>query len=302
MTRFAILGLALATACGGGEPVEPERQAPGPAATVHTRILPTNAAAVDLVVDLVGTESIVGLPYTALEFACAPLGDLADPETGAPTFVEFHAERLLAFEPDLIVVSPWQNADTVERMRDAGVRVVTMPAIETTDDVRRGIIELGAAVGEDERAAELAADFDRRVAALTERAPADPGQRLRGLSYTNYGSGGWGAGSDSTAHLVMELAGVANVLAEAGRSGHDAIDLEAILALDPDLFVVSRASETYGVTRAYLEGEEALAGMDAIIGGAIIEVPANLYSTTSHYLVAAAEALAEAVEGLGEGR
>ena len=144
MKHLAILGLALMAACGGAaeEPLVPSDD---PAS--FERLLPTNAAAVDLLVDLVGTDAIVGLPYTALEFACAPLDGLADPDTGVPTFVEFHAERLLAFDPDLVVVSPWQNADTVARLEESGVTVVVMPSVETLDDVRAGLVELGAVLG-----------------------------------------------------------------------------------------------------------------------------------------------------------
>lgn len=292
LALLAALGAVLA-ACGGGGPVAPGTGGPGdPDAR---RLLPTNAAAVEFLVDLAGTDEVVGLPYTALEFCCVDLGDL--PER-VPTFTEFSAEVLLSFAPDLVVVSPWQNIDAVDRLEEAGVEVVVLPAVEGLEDVRRGLVEVGAALGADARAAALLADLDGRVAALTERVAARPGLRPRALSYTNYGSGGWGAGAGTTAALVMELAGLDNALAETGRTGHDAVDLEQLLDLDPDLYVVSKPSETYGVTRAYLEGEAALAGTRAVAGGAIAEVPANLYSTTSHHLVRAAEALADAVEAL----
>lgn len=286
----AALAAALGLACSQG--------APGPAvepASTTLRILPTNAAAVDFLVDLVGIEPIVGLPYTALEFACAPIDGAAFADGG--TFDSFTAEVLLAFDPQVVVVSPWQNQDTIQRLESAGVRVVTLPVIEGLEDVRAGLLYLGEELGAEERAAELLADLDARVAALAERtARTTP---LRAVSYTNYGSGGWAAGSGCTADVVIGLAGLTNAVAAAGRSGHDSIDIEGLLTLDPDLFVVSRPSETYGVTRAYLEGEDALVGMTCMQAGAIVEVPANLYSTTSHYVVAAAEALASGVEALG---
>ncbi|MDF1800928.1 MAG: ABC transporter substrate-binding protein [Planctomycetota bacterium] len=290
--RLLVLALtaALGLSCSGDAPRSPVE--PGSTAL---RILPTNAAAVDFLVDLVGVECIVGLPYTALEFACAPIDGAAF--EGGGTFDSFTAEVLLAFDPQIVVVSPWQNHDTIERLESAGVRIVTLPVIEDLDDVRAGLVQLGAELDAEERATELLAELDARVAALAERtARTTP---LRAVSYTNYGSGGWAAGSGCTADVVIRLAGLTNAVAESGRSGHDSIDIEGLLTLDPDLFVVSRPSETYGVTRAYLEGEEGLAGMACMQAGAIVEVPTNLYSTTSHYVVAAAEALADGVEALG---
>lgn len=284
--RLGALTLAALAAvlfsCSGGAP----RSDPG-VRTSRARILPTNAAAVDLVFDLVGPERIVALPSTASEFANVPL----DPSAFGPErrFSHFSAEQLLAFTPDLAVVSPWQGQDTIERMREAGIEVIELQPVETLDDIRAQLTSLGAALGAKARAAELLVDFDRRVEALANASAGRAGQTA--ISYTNYGSGGWVAGSGSTADMVMSLAGLENRAAADGRVGHDTADIETILTWDPDWIVVSKPSTTYGVTRAYLEGEAKLADLRAIRSGHIVEVPAALFSTTSHYLVGAAEAL-----------
>jgi iron complex transport system substrate-binding protein len=258
----------------------------------YSRIVPTNAAAVDLVFDLVGAGRVAAVPSTVDEFANVAV----DPVGFGPErrFGEFNAEVLLAFAPDLAVVSPWQGQDTIERMREAGVRVVELSPVEELADLRAGILELGGVLGAEARATELVEAFDARVVALELKGAARAGETA--ISYTNYGSGGWVAGSGTTADLVMGLCGLTNRAVEAGRIGHDTVDIEALLTWDPDWIVVSKPSTTLGVTRAYLEGEAALASLRAIRTRHIVEVQAALYSTTSHYLVGAAEALDAALD------
>lgn len=275
-------------ACGRGGSSELDPGAPVGSPGPAKRVLPTNAAAVDFVLDLVEPERIVALPDTVDEFANVAI----DPARFGPErrFHEFTAEVLLGFRPDLVIVSPWQGQDTIDRLGEAGVRVLELKPVETLDDIRDLLTVLGAELGVPERAAAKLAEFDRRVLALREAAEARPAWKA--VSYTNYGSGGWAAGSGSTADLVLGLAGLVNQAKEAGRVGHDSVDIETLLTWDPDWIVVSRPSETYGATRAFLEGESALRGLACLREGRIAEVPANLYSTTSHFLVEAAEALA----------
>ena len=260
----------------------------------------TAAAAVDFVLDLVAEERVVALPYTVDEFANVPIDHLRfGPER---RFQDFTAEVLLGFRPDLVIVSPWQGQDTIDRLREAGVRVLELQPVKDLEDIRALLVQLGAELGVPEHAAERLADFDRRVAALREAAKGR--QSWRAVSYTNYGSGGWAAGGSTTADLIMTLVGLTNQAKLAGRMGHDAVDIETLLTWDPDWFVVSRPSDTYGATRAFLESESALADLACLRAGRIAEVPTNLHSTTSHFLVAAAEALAaelDAYVARGEG-
>lgn len=259
------------------------------------RILPTNASAVDYVVSLVGTERLAAIPNTVDDYANV---DGLDQLGSDRRFDEFSAEVLLSFSPDLIVASPWQGKDTIARVREAGVRVVELGSIKTLDDIRSTLFELGAELHAEARAEEIVAGFDQRVAAL--QAAAKLREPIVAVSYTNYGSGGWTAGTGTTADLVMGLAGIQNRAAMAGRSGNDALDVETFLTWDPDWIVVSTPSGAYGATKAYLEGEDALQHLVSLQAGRIAEVPSALYSTTSHYLLDAAEALIAAIEAHGE--
>jgi iron complex transport system substrate-binding protein len=258
------------------------------------RIVATNATAVDFVFDLVDPDRVVAVPDTVGDYATVDV-DFSR-WSGEFAFSEFSAEVMLSFDPDLVVVSPWQDQNTINRLIESGVRVVELPAVDELEDIRFAIRSTGEALGEVAAAAELLADFDRRAAAL-QKAASDRGT-VRGLVYTNYGSGGWAAGKGTTAHHMLELAGLVNVAAESGRSGHDGVNIETLLDFAPDVLVISKPSRDYGVTRSVLEGEKELSTLEAIAKKRIIELPSGLFSTASHHLLDAAELLAKEVDAL----
>lgn len=278
--RLASLLLLLA-ACGQATAPTP------PTATAPQRIVLTNAAAVDIVADLVGLQDVVAIPAGFDDYV--NVGGLE--AFGADRrFDEFNAEVILGLNPDYVVAGSWTAADSVAHLRQAGVDVYLMPTVNTLDDVRATIRAIGTRLQADAQTDALLQDFDARVAALRTAAAARTSE-VTALSYTNYGSGGWTAGAGTTADMIIDLAGARNVAAAAGRTGHDLVDFETLFTWDADWIVVSTPSSDYGMTRAYLENEAALADLRAIRAGQIAEVPSDLYSTTSHYLVEAAEEL-----------
>ncbi|MFT4540569.1 MAG: iron complex transport system substrate-binding protein [Planctomycetota bacterium] len=264
------------------------------ASTPPQRIIPTNASAVDFVLDLVDASRVVAVPDTIMDYATVDI-DLTQWKADA-RFSEFSAEVLLAHDPDMVIVSPWQDQNTIDRVIESGVRVIELPPVAGLEDIRESIRVVAQGLHAMEQAESLLAHFDARAEEL--RQAAEKRGDIRGLVYTNYGSGGWAAGGGTTAHHILDLAGVRNSVLEAGRSGHDMVSIEEMLTMNPDVLVISKPSRDYGVTRKYLEEDKSLAHLDAVKNGRIIELPAALFSTTSHHLLEAAEYLARELDKL----
>ena len=270
------------------------------------RIVPASATAVDLVAALVPPERVAGFPVQALEYSTLHAG--GGPFAQLPRFDAWLAEPVLALLPDLVVVDPWQAIDTNDRLREAGVRVLVLPQIATFEDAREALERLGRVLGSEARAAALVADLDARVANLAEQAERRSREPLRAMCYSNFGSAGWTAGSGTTVHEMMELAGLVNVVAEAGREGHVGASFEDLLMFDPDLIVVSRpltmgaghAGDRGGASERLLLSEPSLAGLFAVRERRIVTLPAWLYAAGSHELVTGAELLAVEVDALLE--
>lgn len=270
------------------------------------RILLGNASATDMIAVLIGPERLVALPEQAFKYSLLAeepggFGDL-------PTFARFEAEIVLSFEPDLVVVDPWAAMETVARLREVGVDVLSLPQVVALADVRASLELLGEVLGVEQRAAEVLADLDARIAALRASAPARAG--LTAVSYSNTGAGGWSAGLGTTNHELITLAGLKNATAEAGRHDHVRTSFEELYALDPDFLLVGdygRGGEE-GAPALYVYDEAALADLRAVREKRVLVVPARLFAASSQEIVRGAEVLAAAVDawvaehGAAEGR
>lgn len=266
------------------------------------RIVPASAGVVDLVTALVPAERIAGLPAQAFLFSAASTR-LDDPALRArPQFQAYAAESLLALSPDLVICDSWQSADTTARLREAGVTVVELGQLESLENVRATLRQLGVLLGAEAACTATLADLDARTSRLAEDAPRRA--HWRALAYINGGGGGGVAGAGTTADTWIKLTGMANAGAEGGRVGHVRCSFEELLALDPDLIVISSRGEggEPGVTAQILREEPGLAGLAAVRHDRILALDAWLYSSIGPHLVTAAEALAPLADAAMERR
>lgn len=258
------------------------------------RVLPANAAWIDFVSVLIAPERVVALPNEAFGYSrlARDPGDWA----ALPPFPTFEGERVLALAPDLVLAHAWQNPETIASLRRAGVPVLVVPVPESWDEILRTLELVGTVLGERARAGTLVAELEARRARLAERGARFA--RLRALSYTNLGAGGWVSGANTTAEILFELAGVRNAAADAGLRGDVPADQERLLALAPDLFLVGQPdrSESAPPSASFLRTEPALRGLAALRGDHIVTLPPALFSTASPELLAGAEELVAALE------
>lgn len=259
------------------------------------RVLLGNASAADMITVLVGPERLAALPEQAFKYSL--LADEPGAFAGVPTFARFEAEVVLGFDPDLVVVDPWAAIETVARLRELGVKVLSLPQVVALEDVRESLRILGLALGAEERASVVLSDLDARVAALRASAPRRAG--LTAVSYTNSGAGGWSAGLGTTNHELITLAGLENATARAGRRDHVRMSFEDLYALDPDFVLVGdyRPGDEEGSSARFLGREPALADLRAVREGRVLLIPSRLFSASSQEVVRGAEVLAQAVDG-----
>jgi ABC-type Fe3+-hydroxamate transport system substrate-binding protein len=299
--------LAFVTACADDSrpatPEAPTREIALPdGATLRVperakRILPMSASAVDYVISLAPREHIVAVPSTATDYSVG-LQD-RDPWPEADMVLEFSAEAMLARDPDLVIAHVWQTpAEALDVVEAAGVPVLRLGTVESLQDVLDTVHLVASAVDEPRAGAQLAHELQQRAAALSDGAGDRAG--LRALSYTNFGSGGWSAGSGTTAHVLIELAGMQNAGATDDRVGHYELDIERLLMLDPDVILLSESTSEYSASRSFLESEAALSSLSALEREWLVSLPASLFSTNSHHLMDSAERLAGEVDALLE--
>lgn len=259
------------------------------------RVVLGSTAAVDLAAALVEPARVVAVcdqAFTWSSLAQDPRGFAA-----VPLFHEYLAESMLALRPDLVLCNRFSAQATTAQLRDAGIPVVPL---DHARDLERALVQVelvGRILGAEARAAAVVADARHRVGRLAQQ----PGRRhgLRALTYVNHGTGAWTNGRACMADELLRLAGMRNAGAEAGSSDVWRLTTEELLALDPDLIVVTeRVGQAQDPSEALLRGDPNLQAMRAVRSGRIVRVHPLALATTSHEIVAAAEQLVERVEAL----
>lgn len=166
-------------------------------------------------------------------------------------------EGVLSVKPDGILTidgsGPPQALDVLAR---AGVPVATIPNGYTRDAVVAKIKAVGKALGVPEKAAPLAekagADLD---AAIAEARATERDTRVLFI-LSMQGGRIMGAGADTAAAGILELAGLTNAIT--GMSGYKQLSDEAVIAAAPDVVLMIDRGGDHSVDPAELFSHAAL--------------------------------------------
>ncbi len=193
-------------------------------------------------------------------------------------FVKADMEQLVALRPDLVVVSEYTDADFMKQLERSGLRVHRMLGLSTLAGVRGAILDLGRAVGEDQAAGRLVAEYDAKLAEL--------GRRLAGAKKPRvlYWSGNMTAGADTAIGALIEAAGAVNLGREMGIVGIEPPGAERAFVADPDAVLVG----TWPGSKEALTSHPLLSKWKAVREGRIVALRTELLVALSQYTADAA--------------
>jgi iron complex transport system substrate-binding protein len=160
------------------------------------------------------------------------ISNIAQAARGISLRLSGEKEKIIALQPDLVLLADWKEMAFVQALRDARVPVFVFRTPTDFAGLATLIRQLGLLCGEPQRAARLQAAVDRRLAAVAARVRTLPaGRRPTVLSYSFYG-GTYAAGTSFDA--LASQAGVINAATRAGLKGWPQLSKEKLLELDPD--------------------------------------------------------------------
>jgi iron complex transport system substrate-binding protein len=188
-------------------------------------------------------------------------------------FQKADMERLVALQPDLVVVSEYTDADFLKLIERSGLRYHRMQGLGSVSGVRGAILELGRAVGALPEAERLVARYDATLADLARRLQG--AKRPRVL----YWSGGMTAGGDTAIGSLIETAGGINVGRELGLSGIVPPGGERAFMSDPDAILVG----TWPGAVEAVKADPLLSKLRAVREGRIVVMPDELLVALSQY-------------------
>lgn len=244
-------------------PAEPQR---------IVSLAPSNT---EIVCALGACDRLVGVP----EFRDGYPPDVLDTIAELPNVVSFgpvDREAIVATEPDLILAAGNEltPSDDIAALSDLGYPVLTLYP-ESVDEVFADIGLVGVAIGAAEEADALVADGRQRVEAVVETVAAEPSPRtfyevsvFEGQIYT--------AGEDSFLASLITLAGGDPVEGDALST---AIDLETLVAADPELILLGDAAYDPSITPEAVAQRQGWDGITAVAEGNVMVVEDDIVIT-----------------------
>jgi len=255
-----------------------------------SRIVSTTLAMDEYLLDLVDPERIVAVTKISTDPGISNVADIAESiETKIETVT---TELVLSLNPDLVIVPTYVNPEVLEQLDDAGVNTYQLKDDASFAGILAGLEEVGALVGEEEKAAEIVADIKDRMAALEEKAAKETDKK-RVLYWTQYNS----SVTDNTSiGEMITLAGGINVVTEAGITGDEFPDYpnlskEKLVELNPDVIITSDWQGD-GSEATFIDewkNDPALQNVNAFKNNEVHAIDSANLTTAAHFVIEGAE-------------
>jgi len=166
---------------------------------------------------------------------------------------QLSAEPVLSLEPTLIITIPDAGPpEAVEQLEAAGVTLLVVPEADSIDGVTDKIAVIAEALGREEAGAELIETVSTDYAAAQElqtemtTTPSVMFIYARGAGAVSV------AGTDTSAHAMIEMAGAENAVTE--FEGFQPITAEAVVTAAPDvILMMTRGLDSLGGVEGLLE-------------------------------------------------
>lgn len=142
------------------------------------------------------------------------------------------AEEVFLMQPDLVVAGSFTARASVNMLERLGIPVITFSPASSLDEVRDRITQMGEALGQQDRAAAMVADFDSQLADYRAATTTRPRAAL-------YYANGYTSGDKTLAGQILSTAGLTNIAAEEGFSAGGVIPLEVLAMAQPDTVITS---------------------------------------------------------------
>ncbi|NNM68161.1 MAG: ABC transporter substrate-binding protein [Spirochaetales bacterium] len=212
--------------------------------------------------------------------------------------VRLDAERLLQINPDLILAPDWADPREIQFLRDRGLKVEVVQTPRTWSQVLGLVVRLGQILKVPDRARRWLASIQRRVSILRQRSADVPLENRP--TFLEFNEWGTSMTKGSLWPSILRLAGVRNAAADlqADRWGEAPLSLETLLTLNPDWLVLPSEASLKLFGRAswlsHLRADPVYSQLKAVRQGHVLELPERWKTTTTPYILEAAEVISHA--------
>jgi len=205
-----------------------------------------------------------------------------------------NAEAIVAYEPDLVVLSDDQNG-IVDALESLDVPVLLLGAAEDLDDAYAQMELLGEATGHADEAADAATDVRDRIQAAVDSVPADAaGQKV----FHELGPELYSADSSTFIGSIYSLLGLENIAdgAPDPSGGYPQLSAEYVVEQAPGLIVLAD-TKCCDQTAATVAERPAFDAVPAVVEDRIVEADDDVASRWGPRVADFTETVAEALQG-----
>ena len=262
----AVAATLVLAACGSGSST-PDTTVP----EVSVRIVSLSPTATEMLYAIGAGDQVVAVD----SYSTFP-AETASKVTKMSAF-EPNAEAILAYEPDVVLISNDMNKITeqLESISSRKITVWTGAAPATLDDVYKQITELGALTGHEDDAATLIDSMKSRIAKVTENisAPMTPKSYFYELDNTLYS-----VTSNTFVGALLKPFGFTNI-ADGVEAGNDypQLNAEVIAKANPSVIFLAD-TKCCATNAAEVAKRPGWAGIDAVKNGHIVELDDDVAS------------------------
>ena len=251
------------------------------------RIVSLNLCADELVLWLAAPGTVKSVTWLARDHVLSNVPVLAQ----AVPVNRGLAEDIVPLAPDLVIAGTYTSRTAVALLQRLRVPVLEIGVPGSIEEALAQITTVAAALGADERGAQLVADIRTRLAALPRAAPL-AAQPIAAVYQPN----GFTIGQGSMINDLLNRAGLRNLAVERRIDNYGALPLEVLLVAQPDLLVMNAAGDR-GPALAYeVLSHPALARR--YNGARVVGVPSAWWSCPGPHLVDAVNRLQQAARRL----
>ena len=205
-----------------------------------------------------------------------------------------NAEAIVAYEPDLVVLSDDQNG-IVDALGSLDVPVLLLESAEDLDDAYAQMELLGEATGHADEAADVVADVRDRIEAAVDSVPADAaGQKV----FHELGPELYSADSSTFIGSIYSLLGLENIAdgAPDASGGYPQLSAEYVVEQAPDLIVLAD-TKCCDQSAATVAQRPAFDAVPAVVDGRVVEADDDVASRWGPRIADFAETVAEVLQG-----
>jgi len=205
-------------------------------------------------------------------FSDYPPEALEKENVGGPEGQYINVEKIVALQPDFILAEEINGRDVIDTLEGLGLTVFGIKSTDL-DDILHDIRTVGYITDKEAEAEALTNEMQSRIDAVTdETAGLSPEEKPRTFQIC-WHDPIWTAGNGTWIQDMIGKAGGTNIFADI--EGYQAVDIEAVIARDPEVIIVTAMGGTASGTWEWVNTEPRLAGVPARQNGRVYFAESN---------------------------